>query len=417
MMTEDTLLKATGRLQRIWKQTFSAFGDRNFRWYSLGMGSASTAFRIEEVAQGWLVYNLTGSALALGWVRMGWSVAIIAIALVGGIVADRVKKQTILVVGNGLVGLIPLAIGLLVITDTIRWWHLVIGALLEGLIFSFTTPARHVFMAILRGSQGILNAMALEIFTLALPGIIFSAIGGALLEWIGVSQVYFLIALIYGLAVVMFLRLSVEGQTSRVQFSFQSELMAGFRYVFHHPKVMPVLGLGIARTILLAPIQTFLPVFAADVFRTGAFGLGQLAAAWSLGRVIGSLLVATLGDYRHKGRLLLGLGAASGGFVVLFAQSRSFYLALILIAIVSMAQNAYMVTEGAILQSVASEDMRGRVAGFLRLNQGMVALAILPVGFMVDLWGAPSIISMTGLTATSIFLLLMIRRSGLTRLQ
>lgn len=408
---------STGQLGHFWKRTFGAFHHGDFRWYALGMVAASTAFRVEEVAQGWVVYTLTGSALALSWVRISRSVAIISFSLIGGTVADRVKKRTMLIVGNGLVGLIPLVLAVLIFTNKIQWWHLAIGAALEALLFSFVVPARQAFVGALMKPHGLLNAMALEVFILALPGVLFSLVSGALVDWLGAEQVYLLVFFIYGLTVVLFMQLASPGAVKRVYRSPQVELVAGIRYVSKHQTVLPVLGLGAMLTVLLVPAQVFLPVFAVDVFQTGALGLGLLAATWSLGRVTGALLVATLGDFRRKGLLLLGLGAMAGLFAVLFAQSFSFYPALLFMGLTSMTQNAYKVTESTILQSVTSEEMRGRVAGSLRSTEGLVAVAILPLGLMADRWGVSLVVSLTGAIAALLFVSVLILRSSLNNLK
>lgn len=401
-------------MTHFWQRTFNAFREADFRWYAGGMMAASTAFRMEEVAEGWLVYDLTRSAVALSWVKTGRSLAIIIFSLWGGLVADRLKKRTIIIVGNSLVGLVPLVIAFLIFTNSVRWWHLAIGASLEALIFSFIVPARNAFLGTLMKPQGLLNAMALEVVMLAIPGVLFSSLGGALVDGWGAGQVYFLVFLVYGLTVMLFTRLTVPGQVSRVRHSAQGELLDGFRFVRRHPVVMPVLGLGIALSVLVAPAQAFLPVFAVDIFQSGGFGLGLLAAAWSFGRMAGSLAVAALGDFQQRGLLLLGMGAATGGLVVLFAQSPSLLPGLCFIGLASMAQNAYKVIESTILQAVATEEMRGRVAGFLRATQGMLAVVIVPIGFAADLWGAPFIVSITGSITMLLFLSLIVLRHKLS---
>lgn len=393
------------RLRQLWGQAFSVFRKRDFRWYFGGMVATSTAYQVEDIARGWLVYSLTGSALALGWLRTGWSLANLSFALIGGIVADRVKKRTVLVVGHSLLGLTPLVIALLITTGTIGWWYLPISVLLESVVFSFIMPARQAFLSTLMGPRTLLNAMALSFFAMAIPGVVFATVGGALVDEIGAGKVFFFAALVYGLSVILFMQISLVGQISRVHLSLRGELLEGIHYMFRHPTVMTVLGLGIGRTLLLTSSQAFLPVFAADVFHTGAFGLGLLTASVAIGRAAGSLVVAFLQDNQHKGELLLGMGGASGVFIMLFAQSRSFYPALFLLFLSSTTNSAYAVVESTLLQvETAEEEMRGRMAGFLRLSSGLLPLAVLPGGFLIDLWGAPFIVTRAGLIAALLFL-------------
>jgi MFS family permease len=385
-------------------QSFRAFRERDFRWYFWGMVATATATRMQEIAGNWLVYSLTGSALALGWIKTGWSVAIVASALLGGAVADRARKRTVLVVGHVLLGLIPLLLTLLIVTGRIQWWYIAVASLLGSLIFSFDMPARQAYLSTLLKSDALMNAMALNLVAMAIPGVVFSVLGGALVDAVGVGKVFLLVTLVYGLSVILFVQLSAVGQVSGLHPPLREELLGGFRYVVHHRTVMTVLGLGVCRTLFLTPSLSFLPVFAADVHGTGALGLGVLAASWAVGRVAGALVVALLGDFPHKGRLLIGTGSASGLFMILFAQSHSFSLATLFLCLSSIALAAYSVVETTMLQAVTTVEMRGRVASFLRLTWGLLPFALLPAGFLIDRLGAPLIISVSALIAMLFFL-------------
>jgi MFS family permease len=392
------------RLKDLFGQSFQAFRVRDFRWYFLGMVATSTARRMEEIAGDWLVYSLTGSALALGWIKTGWAVAIVASALLGGAVADRVRKRTVLVVGHALLGLIPLVLTILIATGQIQWWYIAIASLLASLIFSFDMPARQAYLSTILQAGVLMNAMALNLFAMAIPGVVFAVLSGALVDAVGVGRVYALVTLVYGLSVYFFVQLSAVGQVSGEHPPLHDELLNGFRYVVHHRTVTTVLGVGIVRTLLLTPCMSFLPVFAADEFGTGALGLGLLAASWAVGRLLGALLMAALGDYPHKGKLLLGTGAAAGVFVVLFARSTSFYLGLSFLCLASIALASYSVVEITVLQAVTVEEMRGRVSSYMRLTWGLLPLALLPAGFLIDRLGAPLVISVSGLLAMLFFL-------------
>jgi hypothetical protein len=187
-----------------------------------------------------------------------------------------------------------------------------------------------------------------------------------------------------------------------------AELLEGSRYIVHHRTLTFVLGLAVARTVLLASSHAFLPVFAVDVFDSGAVGLGILTASVAAGRLVGSLVVALLGNWQRQDQLLLGAGLASGICVVLFAQSRSFYLALLFLCLTGIAQMAYSVAEATVLQAETTEEMRGRVAGFLRMTAGLMPLALLPSGLLVDAWGVSTVVSVTAALASLLFLVAMI---------
>lgn len=391
------------RARQLWAQAFSALQERDFGWYWGGQVATATGFQLADIARGWLVYSLTGSALALSWLRTGWSIASLIAPLVGGLVADRASKRTVLLVGTGIVSILPLVIAWLITIGAIQWWYLPISLLLESLAFCFIVPARQAFLSTLMSPKALLNAMSLNFFAMAIPGVVFAIVGGILIDGIGAGLVFFLAAVAYGLGVLLFAQLSLAGRPGRARSALRRELLVGFGYVARQPAIMAVLGLGACRNILLGASLAFLPVFAADVFGAGALGLGLLTASVALGHLVGSLGVALLGDRQRKGRIMLGMGLASALFAVLFAQSPSFPMALFFLWLAGMASMAYTVIESTILQVVTTEEMRGRVAGFLRMTAGLTPLALLPGGLLADLWGAPAAVTLTGLIAVLLF--------------
>jgi MFS family permease len=385
-----------------------AFQERDFGWYFGGQMASATGFHMADIARGWLVYNLTGSALSLAWLRTGWSVASLIFPLVGGVVADRVRKRPVLVVGTGLVTVPPLVISLLIAVGAIHWWYLPITILLESMIFCFIVPARQAFVSTLMKPEALLNAMSLNFLAMAIPSLVFSIVGGALVESVGARIVFLLAAIAYGIGAFLFMQLSLEKQISRVNPHGWAELLEGFRYIVRHRVLITVLGLAVGRTVLLASSQAFLPIFASDVFQTGALGLGFLTASVAAGRLVGSLVIALLGNSQRQGQLLLGAGLVSGIFVVFFAQSRSFYLALVFLCLTGVAQMAYSVAEATVLQAETTKDMRGRVAGFLRMTAGLMPLTLLPSGLLIDAWGVATVVSLTAALASLLFLVAMI---------
>jgi MFS family permease len=405
------------QVKRLLRQSLPAFREPDFGWYFGGMVATATARRMEEIAGSWLVYSLTGSALALGWLKTAWSLAILVFSLVGGVVADRVSRRMVMVVGHVLLAAIPLVIALLILLGWVEWWYIAVATLLESLVFSFDMPARQSYLSSLLESKALLNAMSLDMLAMAIPGVAFSIVGGAFVDTLGVDTTFFAVSLVFGLSVVLFMRLSRVGGSSRDLRPIGDEVREGLRYAAGSRTLLTVLGLGTGRTLLVAPCMTFLTVFAVDVFGMGALGLGLLSASWAIGRVLGSLIVAFLGNFQHKGWLLLGTGASSGVFVLLFAQSPVFFLAFLILCLVATMNAVYMVVETTILQAEAEETMRGRVAGYLRLTWGLTPLAVLPIGVLTDQWGAPLIIGLTGLCAILFFVAATLFLPGVRRLR
>ena len=379
-----------------WRRTFLALENTNFRWIWLGGLASSVTFQLGMLARGWLIYDMTGSALALGWVSSGWGIGILALSLLGGVVADRVRKRNVLVTSQVAMGLVTLIMGILIATDLIQVWHLFVGSAAAGVIFAFQMPANSSLIAEIVDRETLLNASSLSSVAMGLTGLVGAPAAGLLLERIGVAGVYFLQLPLYAFIVFSLLHLPLTLPSGRKRTSVLRELVEGLRYIRARVVVLILLVVTLARVLLAMPYQTFLPVFAEDVFATGAWGLGLLQAAVGVGATAGSLGVASLGDFRRKGGLLVVAGLALGGSLLLFAYAPSFHLALMALALVGAAGNVCMVTNSTLLQTNVSDQVRGRVLSVAMWLWGFSPVGTVPSGALADRWGAPLTIALQG---------------------
>ena len=404
-------------MNRLVIRTFSAFRDRNFLWFWFGRLGSTAAFQIRNVVRGWLVYNLTGSALALSWVGAGWSVATLVFSLVGGAVSDRIRKRDLLIGGQALFAMVLFSVGLLISSGMIQLWHLAASSLLLGGFFAFMMPTRQALLSEMIPRKMLLNAMALSVLGMSLMGIISSTIGGFLIEGIGAAPVYYLITLLYIITVWIYTRLpSTDGGSLRST-SIQSDLVEGIRYALRQPALLGLMILELCRVIFYMPYRTFFPVFASDVFEVGAVGLGLLSGVSSVGGLLGSLGIAALGDIQWKGQLLLVTGGLSGVGLILFAQAPSFPLALACLLVINLAGNAYMVTRSTLLQTMTDRRMRGRVVSISRLVWGLMPLGTIPAGALADAIGVRLTVTLLGGIVILTTLLLTLLKPDLRRLQ
>jgi len=404
-------------LKRVVVRTFGTFQDRNFRWFWIGRLSSTGGFQIRNVVRGWLVYSLTGSALALSWVGVGWSAATLVFSLVGGAVSDRLRKRDLLIGGQVLSSALLFGVAMLVSSGMIQVWHLAVSSLLLGGIFSFMMPARQALLADMVSRRVLLNAMALSAVGMALMGMVSSTVGGVLIERLGAGPVYFCVALLYAGTIAAYSRLPGGSRSSLRSLSLRSDVLEGARYVLQQPTLLAMMGLELCRVVFYMPYRTFFPVFASDVFEVGAVGLGLLSGTAAVGGLLGSLAIAGLGDIQRKGQLLLITGGVSGLGVALFAAAPSFQLALVWLLLVNALGNAYMVTRSTLLQTVTDKRMRGRVVSFSRLVWGLMPLGTLPAGAVADAFGVRLTVTVLGVMVVVVFALLALLQPGLRRLE
>ncbi len=386
-------------------KSFVTLRQRWYRWFLGGRGLSSGAFRIREVARSWLIYSLTGSAFVLGWVDAVWGVATLFLSLLGGAASDRIDRRRLLTLGQVGSALIPLVVTFLIFGGVIRVWHLVLANFLMGVVFSFVIPARRALLGDLMASGALLNAMALSTVATSVAQVASSAIGGKLVDEAGPAPAYLLVAGCIALTAWMYSRLpSTEGgDEGGVENSIRADVVEGANYILERPLLTGILALELGRVLLYRPYTILLPLFAGDVFEVGATGLGFLQGASSVGGLAGSLIVASLGDFRYKGWLLIGAGALSGVGLLSLGWAPTFVLALISLVLATMGGSAYMVTRNTLLQNISSRRMRGRVVGFRRLLWGLRPLGVLPVGALADAVGAPLTVKLTGMAVLLLF--------------
>jgi MFS family permease len=396
----------------------AAFQTRWYRWLWAARLLSATAFRMRGVVRGWLIYNLTGSALALSAVNASWGVGTFLFSAPGGAMSDRFDRRKVMVLGQAACAAVFLSVALLIFSGAIRVWHLAVSSFLFALAFSLVIPARMALLSDLMPREALLNAMALSMVGMGLMGVLASTVGGVLLEQLGAGPVYVLMGLLYGGTVGIYLRIPSpeQGGTAR-RASIRADLVEGGRYVRADPELMAMLSLEVARVLLFMPYMGLLPVFAADVFNSGAVGLGLLQGASSLGRMLGSLIIASLGDIRRKGLLLLGSGMLAGGGLILLGQARSLVAALVALLLTTTVASAYMVTRSTLIQTTVPPRMRGRMAGFNHLIFGLMPVGSLPAGALADAVGAPFTVTLLGVVLLGVFLTVAVLQPRLRSLQ
>jgi MFS family permease len=376
--------------------TFAALQDSNFRWYWLGMLASSSTFQMGSVGQGWLVYEITGSALALGWVSAGWSISNSVLSPWAGVLSDRLEKRTLILWMRGLMVLSSFAITVFIAMGVIQVWQLAVYSLFRGVLFAILMPAQNAYLAELVDRKTLLNAVALNSVGMGLAGIFSASLAGFLIEIIGVEAVYFSIALLYLAVFLISFKLPQTGKTDPGSQSVWSDIFDGAKYIRICPVLIPLLAIVFIRGFLTMPYQTLMPKYAQDVMHLDASGLGILVAAPGVGSLFSSLALASMGDYQGKGKLLLSSGIVLGIALVLFSNTQIFILVLILLAIVGATSNICMVTNRTLLQMNCDPPYLGRVMSAYMMMFGLTQLGTIPVGAFADRFGVPDVLTVLG---------------------
>ncbi len=374
--------------------TFAALGERDYSWYFVGNIAFFMGMQMQMLLRGFLAFDLTNAAAALGYMSASIAIPMLLVAPVGGVVADRVNKRTLLIVTQTTAAATALFMAVLILGGWIQFWHLLVMSVVTGVVFSFNMPARQALVPQLVPQHKLMNAISLQMGGMNATRIVAPATAGLLIAPLGVGWVYMLTFSLFVVAVASEFHLPVHGMVSqRKRVSFREDFVEGFRYIRAHRTIALLLLLGLAFPLFGFPVQQMLPVFADNVFNKGAGGLGLLAASTGVGGLIGALVAANLDRYRHKGRLMLLGGLWMGGLFIAFTQAPSFVPALFFLALGNIGGMIFQTTNNTVIQANLPAEMRGRVMSVMMMSFGLMPLGVLPVSLAADAVGAPTAVA------------------------
>jgi MFS family permease len=377
---------------------FAALRHRNYRRYWIGALVANTGDWMDQVAFAWLMWELTNSAAYLGLLAFFRGIPILFFTLFGGALADRFERRRLLQVTQSIAMVLALLLALLVATGIVQVWQVLAIAALRGIMMSINLPTRQALLSDIVDREHLDNAIALNSATRNVSRIVGGSLGGLLITLVGTAGVFFLnglsfIILIVALAAMTIPPLVLDGPPRGILRSIAD----GFTYLRGHETLRTLMILALAPMVFGMPYISLLPVFADDVLGIGNEGYGLLLSCTGIGALIGALTVAAMSDYRRRGQLLLFIMIWYGALLVLFSRSTTPLLSYVLLFGVGAGQTGYLAFNMTLLQTHASDEMRGRVISFFYLNRGLVPLGTVAAGAAAEVIGVQTTVTAMGL--------------------
>ena len=377
-------------LRRGWLKAFSSLRNQNYRWFWLGILGSFNAMQMQTVAQGWLVYEMTDSPLALGIVSAAWGLPVLLFSLFGGVIVDRMEKRNLLIITQSSIFLTNLTVAFLITIQAVALWHLVAASLLSGIIFAFNMPGRQAFMVDLVGEQDLFNAIALNSTAMNVCRIASPALAGVLVGFVGTAGVYWIIVASHAWAIITLLMIPLSGAVVlKPNVSLRDDLKEGLHFVRENSIIVALMAVAFVPILVAMPYQMLMPVFARDVLQSGSTGLGLLMSAVGTGALIGSLVIASLGNFQGKGKMLLMTGILFGVALILFSVSKSMFLALLFLIFVGAGSSSFMTANNTLLMTNTPKELVGRVMSIYMITWGLMPLGTLPAGAVANVFGAP----------------------------
>ena len=374
------------RAPRGWRATFESLQEKDYRYLWLGLLFQMGGLQMQSVARGYLVYDITSSPFLLGVVNAGFALPMLALALFGGAVADRLERRRVIQAGQLTAALLGLFIAVSITTNTVTWVHLFVASMVQGALFSFLMPARQAIIPQLVGPDRVTNAMALNAAAMSASTLVAPTVAGTLYAWIGPDGVYYVIAGMSLAAVILTGMIRKIENAPLKGRSVAGDIKAGLSYIRATPIVMVLLVMGLATALLAMPFRFLMPVFVVDVYNRGPEALGLLVSVMGLGSLAGSLFIASLGRWR-RGLLLLATSMASGVALLLVATFPLYYAAVVIMLLLGLGDAGRRTLNQSLIMEIVEDQYRGRVMSVFMMNFGLMPLGVLPAGIIAEFLG------------------------------
>ena len=380
------------------KASLRAFRHRNYRLFFAGQLTSLVGTWMQTVAQSWLVYRLTGSATLLGLVGFASQFPIFLLSPIAGAVADAYPRRRTMIVIQSLMMLLAFPLAALTLMNRIQVWHVIVLAILLGFVNAFDIPVRQSFVVEMVGRDDLINAIALNSSMMNGARIIGPAVAGVLVSIVGEGWCFLINGLSY-LAVITGLIFITAGnnrprehQGSRVEAIFE-----GFRFALDTRPVRALLLLLGVVSLMGMPYSVLMPIFADDILKGGAKGLGLLMGSSGIGALLGAAVLAGRQGVRGLGNWVMFACAGFGTSLILFSLSRNFWLSTLLLMPVGFSMMVQMASSNTLIQSMVPDRLRGRVmALYSMMFLGMAPFGALLAGILANLMGAPSTVALGG---------------------
>jgi len=392
-----------------------ALRHRNYRLFFAGQGISLIGTWMQRVAMSWLVYRLTGSALLLGVVNFTGQAPTLLFTPFAGVIADRYDRHRLLVATQVMAMVQAVLIAVLVLTNVIAVWHLVLLSLFLGIVNAFDTPIRQsLIVDMIESREDLGNAIALNSSMMNGARLVGPSIAGILIASVGEGMCFLVNAVSYVAVIAALMAMTIAPKKMRAQRPHIWEAWReGVIYAFGSPPIRSVLVLLAVVSFMGMPYATLLPIFAQEVLHGGAQTLGFLMGAAGIGALIGAMFLASRDSMLGLETVLVVAAMIFGTGLIGFSLSRIFWLSCGLMIVSGSGMMVHMAAANTLVQTLVDDDKRGRVMSLHTMSvRGMVPLGSLIAGGLASQIGAPATLTLGGICCVLGALIFATRRAA-----
>jgi MFS family permease len=362
----------------------SPLRHRDFALYWIGQCVSQIGTFIEMTATTYLLYAITSSPLLLGLGGLVRGVPILALALFGGALADRIDRKRLLLFTQCAQVVTSLILGTLVATGAVQFWHLYAIGFVNSTLSAFDAPARNSFYPQLIPRADFQNAVTLNAVIFRLSTLLGPAIAGILIATVGPSSPFFVNAASYFSIIFALLLIRTKfAYSTAARTSLRSATWSGIQYALKSP-VLPLVLLTEAALSVFGHNSALITIFARDILHVGPEGLGLLLSSVGAGAIVGTIALVATGNVQRKGALMIASGALYAVGLLGFAVSTSFLLSMVVLFVLGVADSGWGAMRNTIAQLATTDAYRGRVMSMITVtSRGLTNAGQIETGSIV----------------------------------
>ena len=381
-----------------WPESLRALRHRNYQLFFVGQLISLIGTWMDQVAESWLVYRLTGSALLLGTVAFAGQIPVFLLAPLGGTIADRFNRRNILVITQSCQMVIALALAALTLTHVITVWEIILLAAAGGVVSAFDIPARQAFVVDMVSRQDLINAIALNSSMFNGARVIGPAAAGIVVAAIGEGWCFFANGISFIAVIVCLLIMTIDRPRTDLQGSPLQNVIEGFKFVGGTGPIRALMLLLGLVSFTAMPYAVLMPVFADKILHGGPKALGILMGCSGVGALCGAVTLAMRKTIKGLGRWIAVACSSFGVALILLSLSRALWLSAILLVPVGFFVMIQMASSNTLIQSMVPDQLRGRVmAVYSMMFMGMAPFGALSAGSIAHNIGAPWTVAIGGI--------------------
>jgi len=366
-------------------QTFASLKHPNFRLWFSGQVVSLIGTWMQATAQGYLVYELTGSPVMLGIVGFANGIPVWVFSLYAGIVADKISRQKLILITQGSMMVLAFILATLTFTNAIQAWHIIIMALLLGTANAFDAPARQSFVVDLVPREDLTNAIALNSSVFNLGTIIGPSVAGLVYAWLGPAWCFTIngISFIAVLTALSMMRLAPRMAAVSDNGPVKDKITAGLKYAFADPHIRVLLIMLATAAMFGFGLLNLLPAWATNVLGGDVRTNGLLLSARGVGSLIAALMIASVGGRIVRGKLWTIGSLVMPVALIILSLFRVLSVSLLMLVVMGWSLMAVVNLTNALIQTHIPDELRGRVmAVYILLFQGAIPIGSLLAGWL-----------------------------------